>query len=438
MRDHARDIFRHGLGAVDPKTCIYNCCCLKNNILKINNRPYDLDKFERIMVLGGGKAGASMASALEDILKDKITTGLVIVKYGHAEPLANIRLVEAGHPIPDENGMAGAEALQETAWTADEKTLVIVLISGGGSALMALPAPGLTLADKQETTRVLLGCGACIHEINTIRKHLSRIKGGLLAKAAYPATLAVLVLSDVVGDDLDIIASGPAVADSGSFAQCLDIIKAYKIQKSLPEAVVQYLESGSRGNIPETPKTGDPVFDRVHHTITAGNMDALLSAEKRARDLGYHTLVLSSMIQGETLDTAKVHTAIAREVLATGHPIKPPACILSGGETVVTLRGDGKGGRNQEFVLAAALDIQNLGKVVVLSAGTDGTDGPTDAAGAVCDPDTVKRAAALGLGAKEFLRQNNAYPFFEAISDLVKTGPTLTNVMDIRIMLIRS
>jgi hydroxypyruvate reductase len=334
--------------------------------------------------------------------------------------------------------MAGALALLEMARAADEKTLVILLISGGGSALMALPARGLTLADKQETTRVLLGCGACIHEINTIRKHLSRIKGGLLARAAYPATLACLVLSDVVGDDLDIIASGPAVADPGSFAQCLDIITAHKIQKSLPEAVVQHLASGSRGDIPETPKTGDPIFDRVHHAIAAGNMDALLGAEKRAQDLGYHTLVLSSMIQGETLDVATVHTAIAREVLATGRPIKGPACILSGGETVVTLKGNGKGGRNQEFALAAALGIQDLEDVVVLSAGTDGTDGPTDAAGAVCDPATVQRAAALGLCAKQFLRQNNAYPFFEAISDLVKTGPTLTNVMDIRIMLIRN
>ena len=437
MRQDAVDIFNKGLAAVNPKICIHRCCRLENNILKVNSKAYDLDKFERIIVLGAGKAGASMACAVEEILQDRITAGIVIVKYGHIKNLKRIAIVEAAHPVPDTNGVAGAKKLLKMARQADDKTLVICLISGGGSALMTLPAHGLTLEDKQKTTRLLLDCGATIHEINTIRKHLSRIKGGLLAKTVYPAPMICLVLSDVVGDDLDIIASGPAVADKGTFGQCLEIVETYGIKEHLPETVLQHFKKGSKGLIPETLKWGDPVFENVFHTIIASNINALLSAERKAKQLGYHTQVLSSMIEGETTDVADVHTAIAREVLATGHPLKPPACILSGGETTVTIKGKGKGGRNQEFALASAIRIKNLEHIVILSAGTDGTDGPTDAAGAIVDHTTIQRAVALDLTPELFLEENNTYPFFDRISDLFKTGATHTNVMDLRIMLIR-
>ncbi|MCD4675018.1 MAG: glycerate kinase [Desulfobacula sp.] len=437
MRQDAVEIFYKGLAAVDPKTCIHRCCRLEDNVFTVNNRAYDLDKFEQIIVLGAGKAGASMACALEEILQDRITAGMVIVKYDHVENLERISLVEAGHPMPDKNGVAGAQKLLKTAQKADDKTLVICLISGGGSALMTLPAQGLTLEDKQQATGVLLGCGATIHEINTIRKHLSRIKGGLLAKAVYPAPMICLVLSDVIGDDLDIIASGPCVADPGTFEQCIEIIKTYNIKDQLPKTILQHLKKGSRGLFPETPKKGDPVFENIFHTIIASNIDALLNAEKKAGHLRYNTQILSSMIEGETIDVAAVHTAIAGQILATGHPLKTPACILSGGETTVTIKGAGKGGRNQEFALACALKIKDLEHIVILSAGTDGTDGPTNAAGAIVDHTSVQRAMDTGLIPEQFLKDNNAYPFFDHISDLFKTGATNTNVMDLRIMLIK-
>lgn len=437
MRQDAVDIFNKGLAAVDPTPCIHSCCRLENNLLKVNLHTYDLDKYKQIQVIGAGKAGASMALAMEEILKDRITSGMVIVKYGHVETLKKIEIVQAGHPLPDANGVAGAEKLLRLAQKADRDTLVICLISGGGSALMSLPAHGLTLSDKQETTRILLGCSATIHEINTIRKHLSRIKGGLLAKAVSPSPMICLVLSDVVGDDLDIIASGPSVPDTGTYRHCLKIIEAHGITADLPKPVLHHLKKGLQGLIPETPDQKDPAFERVFHTIIARNMDALLSARKRARELGYHTQILSSMVEGETIDVAAVHTAVAREVLATGHPIKPPACILSGGETIVTIKGSGKGGRNQEFALASALRIKDLEHIVILSCGTDGTDGPTDAAGALVDHTTVPRALALGLTPEHFLKENNTYRFFDKISDLIKTGPTNTNVMDLRLMLIQ-
>ena len=437
MRREARDIFYEGLAAVDPETCIHRCCSIQGPVLKIEDKTYDLDRFTKIFVLGAGKAGASMARAVEALLKDRITAGLVIVKYGHVRPLKHIRLAEAGHPVPDENGLRAAEKLLDLAGEADEKTLILCLMSGGGSALMTLPAPGLSLLDKQETTRLLLECGASIHEINTIRKHLSGIKGGRLARAAYPAVLACLVLSDVVGDNLDIIASGPAVADPGTFGQCLDIIRARGLGPKLPPAVLRHLENGARGQIPETPKNGDSAFEKVSHFLIANNSLALGAAKKKAEALGYHTLILPSPIEGETRDAAVLHAAMARQILAEGQPVKPPACILSGGETTVTLRGKGKGGRNQEFALASAIEIKGLEHTVVLSAGTDGTDGPTDAAGAFADGTTAKRACLLGLVPEHFLSENNAYPFFEALSDLFKTGPTLTNVMDLHILLVR-
>jgi len=308
-------------------------------------------------------------------------------------------------------------------------------MSGGGSALLPLPANGLTLKDKQDTIKVLLSCGATIHEINAIRKHTSGIKGGRLARAVYPATLVSLILSDVVGDDLDVVASGPTVPDSSRFMDCMEIFDKYNIIKKLPPSVVNHIEAGITGKVHETPKAGDPIFENVNNIIIGSNFEAIMAAKKEAESLGYNTLVLSSMIEGETKHVAHVHGAIAREIIKTGNPLPPPACILSGGETTVSITGDGLGGRCQEFALAAALDISENENIVILTAGTDGTDGPTDAAGAVIDSGTIQRATEKGLDPKKYLSDNNSYHFFKNLNDLIITGPTNTNVMDLRIVL---
>ncbi|MFZ0933535.1 MAG: DUF4147 domain-containing protein, partial [Bryobacteraceae bacterium] len=310
--------------------------------------------------------------------------------------------------------------------------LVLCLISGGASALMPLPAPPVTLAEKQEVTRLLLASGADIHEINAVRKHLSAIKGGQLARLARPAAVEALLVSDVIGDNLDVIGSGPAAPDRSTFADAAEVLDRYGIRDKVPAAVRVHIDQGVAGAIEETPKPGDRIFARVRNTVLGGSRLALDAAARHARQLGFRTLVLSSAIAGETRDIARMHAAIAREVAETGRPVKPPACIITGGETTVTLRGGGLGGRNQEFVLAAALDIAGLDNVVVFSAGTDGTDGPTDAAGAIADGDTLRRKP----DARRYLDANDSYHYFEALSDLVITGPTNTNVADVRIFLI--
>ena len=281
-----------------------------------------------------------------------------------------------------------------------------------------------------------LSCGATIHEINTIRKHISNIKGGRLANAVYPADMVSLILSDVVGDDLDVIASGPSVPDPSTFEECMKIFEQYKITKNIPKPVVSHIRKGALGKVPETPKEGNRIFKNTYNLVIAGNMKAINAARQESNKLGYKTLVLSSMIEGETRDVAKVHTAIAKEILKTGNPIQPPACILSGGETTVNIKGNGLGGRNQEFVLSAAIDISERKNIVVLSGGTDGGDGPTEAAGAIADTNTFKRAESMVLNPMNFLSNNDSYHFFKQLDDLLITGPTNTNVMDLRIILV--
>lgn len=433
---NAVEIFQAGLRAVAPGPAIRSFCQLEGNIFTVDGQKYDLTRFEKIIVLGAGKAGASMAGAIEEMFGDRITSGLVTVKYGHLEDLKQVKIKEGGHPVPDQNGFDGARAIYKLASSADEKTLVICLISGGGSALMVLPVAGVTLADKQETTRVLIGCGATIHEINTIRKHLSVIKGGGLARAIYPATLVSLILSDVVGDDLDSIASGPCVPDSTTFYDCMEILAKYSIDNEIPSKVLMHIEFGVAGNVLETAREGQDFFKKTQNVIVGCNFNALLKAKGKADELGYNTLLLSSMFEGVTRDVAANHMAIAREIKLHGYPLKRPACLLSGGETTVRLQGTGKGGRNQEFVLAAALKMVDMDDVVVLSAGTDGTDGPTDAAGALADQTTLQRAQTAGCDPQDYLDNNDSYHFFEKLGDLYKTGPTNTNVMDLRIILI--
>ncbi len=392
LRKDALAIFQAGLEAVDPVNAVKLHLKRTDNRLFLQGREYDLTEFKHLYVIGMGKAAASMAKAVEDILGDRIAGGIVNVKYGHTVPLKKIRINEAGHPVPDESGMEGTQEIIELLSKTSEEDLIICLISGGGSALLPLPAEGLSLEDKQSLTKSLLECGATIHEINALRKQLSRVKGGRLAKLAHPSTLISLILSDVIGDNLDVIASGPTVPDTHRFADCMQILEKHGLKSKLPQRVVEYIERGCRGEIEETPKPSDPIFRRTQNAIVGSNILAVQAAKEKAVQLGYNSLVLSTYIHGETEEVAKVHTAIAKEILTSGNPVPTPACIISGGETTVTIHGKGKGGRNQEFVLAAAIDIEGLENVVILSGGTDGNDGPTDAAGAIADGNTIRRA----------------------------------------------
>jgi hydroxypyruvate reductase len=421
LRRQALSIFRAAVAAADPAGAV------RRRLERL-----DTSRYRKIYVVGAGKAGASMASAAERVLGKGITGGLVNVKYGHVTKLHRIECNECGHPVPDQQGVAGAERIAQIAEAATRDDLVLCLISGGASALLPLPAPPLSLEEKQEVTRLLLACGADIHEFNAVRKHLSRIKGGQLARLAWPATVEALLLSDVIGDDPGVIGSGPAAPDASTFADVARIVEQYGMAQRLPAAVKHRLALGQRGQIAETPKPGDPIFRRVRNTIIGSNRLALAAAARRSRELGFRTLVLSSEIRGETREIARMHAAIAREIVRSGQPVRPPACVISGGETTVTLRGNGLGGRNQEFVLAAALEIAGLPDTVVFSAGTDGTDGPTDAAGAIADGSSLSRNPQCAA----YLNANDSYHYFETLGDLVKTGPTLTNVMDVRLVLV--
>jgi glycerate 2-kinase len=434
-RRSALSIFRAALVAADPVEAVLRHLRLDREVLVAAGRRYRLKSYRRILVIGAGKASAAMALAVERRLGRRIHSGLVNVKYGHLAKLRRIGLNECGHPVPDPAGVEGAARIADLARDAGEDDLVICLISGGASALLPLPAPPVTLEEKQETTRLLLASGANIHEINAVRKHISLLKGGQLARLSQPATVLSLLLSDVIGDDLDVIGSGPTAPDVSTFELAWSVLQKYGIEQRVPEAVRSRIEAGLRGEVPDTPKSGDETFRRVQNVVVGSNLLAVKAAERRARELGYRPLVLSTFIEGETREIARMHAAILKEMSATGRPVKPPACVISGGETTVTLRGAGLGGRNQEFVLAAALDLAGLRDVVVLSGGTDGTDGPTDAAGAIADGRTIARASELGLDAARFLAENNSYRFFDPLGDLLKTGPTNTNVMDVRLAL---
>ncbi|MGD0870700.1 MAG: glycerate kinase [Bryobacteraceae bacterium] len=427
LRRHALSIFRAALAAADPAEAVTR-----------HLKRLDLARFRHVYVLGAGKAGSAMAQAAERVLGRRIAAGFVNVKHGDGmrgrTAPRRIELNECGHPVPDARGTAGAERIAEIASRAGSRDLVVWLVSGGASALLPFPAAPVTLEEKQAATRLLLASGADIHEINCVRKHISRIKGGQLARMAAPAAVEALLLSDVIGDDAGVIGSGPTAPDASTFAGALAALDRYGIRERVPASVRERLERGAAGEIPETPKPGAACFRKVRNTIIGSNRLALGAAERRARELGYRTLVLASGIQGETREIARMHAAIAREVAGAGRPVKPPACIITGGETTVTLRGSGLGGRNQEFVLAAAIDIAGLKDVVVFSAGTDGTDGPTNAAGAVADGNTLRR----NPDARRYLENNDSYGYFQPLGDLLITGPTHTNVMDVRMVLVGS
>ena len=431
MKNHshqvATDIFQTVLKAVDPYALTQE---RMDQILSI----YHSGKYRNLLLISFGKAAFPMAKALSDFAGDILTQGVMITKYGHApqSPLSEkIVIHEAGHPVPDIQGVLATERAMNVLKEADGQTLVICMISGGGSALLAAPHEGITLPEKQQVTQLLLKAGANIQELNTVRKHISRVKGGRLAELAYPARILSLILSDVIGDRLDVIASGPTAPDPTTFQDALGVIGRYDLADKIPEKVLGILMRGARGEIPETPKEKSQAFERVENIIVGSNKKAIEIAEREAAKRGYQVTILSSELQGEARE---VGGWLARKAMAMrdGSQI----CLISGGETTVTVKGSGLGGRNMELALAFAQEIKGMRGITFLSAGTDGTDGPTDAAGAIVDGETITRAEAAGHSPEAYLENNDSYHFFKATGGLFLTGPTGTNVMDLQIVLI--
>lgn len=425
------------LKAVDPKTIIESKIKMKDNSLKIENLTFRLDDFKNVFVVGGGKASGYMAEALEEILGGRIKNGAVNVPYTRLPyKTQRVKLQHASHPIPDISGVKGTRQMLSLVGQAEENDLVICLLSGGGSSLMPQPCTGVSLRDKRIVTDALLKSGATINEINAVRKHISSFKGGWLAKMAYPATVVNLILSDVVGDPLDSIASGPTVPDPTTFNDAIAILKRYKLWNKVPSSVRTVLYNGKKGIIPETPKAGDTAFAKVHNIVVGNNMTATLAAYNSVKKAGLNALLLSSCLEGQARDVGTMFVSMAKEIVASENPVPKPAGIVAGGETTVTVVGKGKGGRNQEIALGATLKMGNMDGAVVASMSTDGVDGPTDAAGAMADGKTVLRSQELGLDPRRFLAENDSYSFFSRLGDLVVTGPTGTNVGDVSVIVV--
>ncbi len=435
LKSDSTRIITEAIKSVEPGQAVTRAIERTGEILSIEGRTYDLDSHDNIYVIAFGKAAVSMAEAIETILGNRISEGIAITKYGYGSNLNFIPVFEAGHPVPDQNGLSAARKVRSILAKVGERDLVIYLISGGGSALLTLPHERISLEDMMITTETILRAGATISELNAIRKHLSAIKGGGLARMTYPAQSISLILSDVVGDPLDVIASGPTAPDNSTFGQCKEIIKRYNIQ--LPLAVQKFIEEGADGLIRETPKPEDMIFERCHNYIIANNRLAISRAEDVAVDLGYNPIVLTSTITGEAREIARVFAAIAREEQQVNRPVTLPACIIAGGETTVTVSENGKGGRCQEFALSFSMECTGMNNIMMLCAGTDGTDGPTDAAGAFADGQTTERGNKIGLNAGKYLTENNSYHYFKQTGDLLITGPTGTNVMDIYLLLVK-
>ncbi|MBZ5856989.1 glycerate kinase type-2 family protein [Flavihumibacter profundi] len=436
-RDKAIQIFKAAVSAVQPEQLIPAHLHYSNNTLQVFNEEFDLTEPRNIYVIGAGKACAAMAKSVEDILGNRITAGIVITKYAHCIPLSTIRCREAEHPVPDEKGLAATAETIELLQQAGVNDIIICLISGGASALWIDIPDGACLADVQMTFRLLLNSGACIDEFNTVRKHISAIKGGQLLRYAPDSNWFSLIISDVPGDNLSVIASGPTVPDTSNFFDVQGILEKYGLADKLPVSVARHIRNGLQGSIPETPKNNDPVFLKVQNKIIGSNHIALDAAAAKAKDLGYAVPLQAGKLDGDA-------ALIAREIIHscgnyTGHI---PACFLYGGETTVAVTRSGKGGRNQHLALSAVcvlaserITILNH-SITLLAAGTDGTDGPTDAAGAIADADLLVNAGEQGLDPGQYLYNQDAYHFFEAAGGLLKTGATQTNVMDLVVVIV--
>jgi hydroxypyruvate reductase len=438
LRIAAERLRRAALEAVDPARAVRRFARVRDGRLELAGRSFELARFSKVWLLGAGKAAVAMASAVAELTGERLSGGLVVTKDGHVDrPLpAKVRVLEAGHPVPDARSLAAGRAIQALLDAVGPDDLVLLVLSGGGSALITLPVDGITLGELQATTDALLRSGATIDELNGVRKHLDVLKGGGVARLARGATLVTLALSDVPRDDPSVIASGPSIADPSTFAEACDLVERHGLRDRLPSSVVARLERGRAGAVPETPKPGEPLFETGAYVVVGSNRTAAEAALNAAHELGFHSLLLTTSLAGEAREVGKVVAALGREVRAYGRPVGRPGCLVLGGETTVTVQGDGKGGRNQELVLAAALALDGVRDVLVSAFGTDGTDGPTDAAGAVVTGDTIARARALGLDASHFLAENDAYRFFAALGDLVMTGPTGTNVCDLVLVLV--
>jgi glycerate-2-kinase len=436
LRGDAITVLEAALNSVDPYNAILNTLKIVDGKLRAGNFETSLDDLGRIVVIGGGKAGGAMAEAVESVLGDRVSGGCINILQGteFRYNLKRIRLQGASHPIPNKDGVRGVAEMLMLISSMMEKDIVVCLISGGGSALMPYPAEGISLEDKQDVTSKLLMKGATIDELNAVRKHLSAIKGGQLARRCYPTRVVSLILSDVVGDPLDTIASGPTSPDTTTFRDAVDVLKKYKLWDGTRSQVRDRLEYGAKKVIVETPKPGDELFNHVTNVIVGNNSIAAESAAEAAKALGYNSLIVSTMVEGEASEVGTVLAGIARELAAKGRPLKPPAAIIVGGETTVNVRGSGRGGRNQELALSLARRITGL-KVVAASLATDGIDGPTEASGAIVDGETSTKASEAGLSIEKLLAENDSYSFFERIGDMIVTGPTGTNVNDLALIL---
>jgi hydroxypyruvate reductase len=431
-------ILAQGVNSVDPTRCLRDHIQREGEDLVLNGKRIPLDRNQRVFLVGIGKASLPMSVAASELLGDDLTQGMTIVKKGTLLDLKNlpgrIRVFEGGHPLPDDEGVKATQEIIQLLKTTTEEDLVLFLVSGGGSALLTAPVPGLTLEDLSRLNKLLLGCGAAIDEINTVRKHLSQVKGGRLAAFASPAIQISLILSDVVGDPLDMIASGPTVPDPTTYQDALDVIRTYHLERDLPSAVFAHLKNGELGKVAETPKPGDAVFERAYVEIIGNNLRAANAALEVASKEGFHTLHLTSCYQGEAGEIGQFLAAILRQMATTGDPLPRPACLIAGGEATVSI-GDqaevGKGGRNQELALSAVKTLAGLPDIALLALATDGNDGPTDAAGAVVTGDTYKRGLSKGLDLQDHLKIHNAFPYFDALGDLLQPGLTQTNVNDL-------
>ncbi|MDR2695145.1 MAG: DUF4147 domain-containing protein [Deltaproteobacteria bacterium] len=432
-----RAILDAALAAVAPDGALARHVRVGGDHLLVGDARYALAA-HRLLVVGAGKGAAPMAAALEELLGEHIAQGLIVVKEGHGLPLTRIRLAEAGHPMPDERGERATHEMLHMAHNAREGDLVICLLTGGASALTPAMAPGITLDDMRRTTELLLECGAAIHEINALRKHLSVYTGGRLAAAAAPASVLSLIVSDVVGDNLDVIGSGPTAPDDSTFARCLEIAERFGIRDRLPPAVLLRLADGAAGVISETPKANDPLFARVRNELIATNRQALDAAAEAAAKLGYAPRILTSSLHGDCRTRARELTGQACLAADRLTPGDTPLCLLFGGETTLNVRGTGLGGRNQEKAVIAAQCLRGRRGIAALFADTDGTDGPTDAAGGFASGSTLDEAVRLGLDPQSYLDNNDCYAFLQRCGHLLMTGPTRTNVMGMGIFLVHA
>jgi glycerate 2-kinase len=438
-----RRILSAALLSVEPGAAVERWMVRKGKALYVGGHEYPLHQYHRILLVGVGKAAVPMGTATAKILGSYFSKGILLTKEGHSRnltgpnDLSGLIIMEGGHPLPDERGMNGARDISVLLRGAGEDDLVICLVSGGGSALMTSPAEGITLADHQVLTSILLACGATINEINILRKHLETLKGGALARLASPATLVTLILSDVVNDPLDVIASGPCVPDPSTYADALKVLEKYGISDQVPKSVLDHLNCGLRGEILETPKPGEDLFRHTRNVIVGSNRLAAEAARDQAKKENFNAMLLTTSMQGEASQVGRHLSSIAREIVASGKPLPRPACIIAGGETTVTIRGNGMGGRNQELALGAVDGLAGLEGIALVTLATDGGDGPTNAAGAVVTGASFDRARRFGLSPDDYLARNDAYHFFETLGDLLILGPTQTNVNDLALVFVR-